>query len=154
MHRAQQQLAVEAALHQVVLRAALHRVQRHGLVVVAGQHDDRHGGRMRVHARERFQPEGIGQRQIEQHEPGLAAREVLEAARQAVGGVEVKRRRRVLADHLQDEPRVARVVLDQEDVVHRAQCLPFGGKVTTVSQKESMVLTTTMNFSRSTGFVT
>ena len=31
---------------------------------------------------------------------------------------------------------------------------PFGGSVTTVNQKTSMDFTTTMNFSRSTGFVT
>jgi hypothetical protein len=45
---------------------------------------------------------------------------VLEAVRQAIGVLQRERRRRVLADHLLDEPRVARVVLDQEDVMRRS----------------------------------
>ena len=127
VHRAQQQLAVEPRLDQVVLRPALHRRQRHRLVVVAGEHDDRHRGRVRVDAREGLQPHGVRQRQIQQHQGGLAAGQALQAVRQAIGELQRERRRRVLADHLLDEARVARVVLDQEDVMGRgANGLPYG----------------------------
>ncbi len=108
---------------------------------------------MGVHLGEGIEPEAVGQRKIEQHQPGAAGRQVLEPERQAIGGVQHERRARVLGDHLEDEPRVARVVLDEEDVVHYLPC-PLGGSVTTVSQKTSIDFTTTMNFSRSTGLVT
>jgi hypothetical protein len=42
LHGPQQQLAVEAPLDEVILRPALHRREREVVVVVSGQHDDRH----------------------------------------------------------------------------------------------------------------
>jgi hypothetical protein len=118
MHRAQQQLAVEAALHQVVLRPAFHRGKGDLLVVDAREHDDRHRRRVRVHPRECFQSARIRQRQVKQDQRGLAVCEGLEPARQAIDVDQPERRPRILPDHLLDQPGVARVVLDQEDVRH------------------------------------
>ena len=88
LHRAQQQLAVEAALDEVVLRPALHRGERERLVVVAGEHDDRHRGRVRVDLGEGLQAMAVGQRQVEQHQRGVVRRELLQAVRQAVGAMQ------------------------------------------------------------------
>jgi hypothetical protein len=44
---------------------------------------------------------------------------MLQAEREAIGAMQPERRRRVLGDHLLDEPRVAGVVLDEEDLCAR-----------------------------------
>ena len=63
--------------------------------------------------------------------------------------------RRVLGEHLADEARIPRVVLDEEDRFAQGLGFHFAlGSVTTVSQKRSIDCTTVMNFSRSTGLVT
>jgi len=56
LHRAQQQLPVELALDEVVLGAGLDRRERDRLVVVSGEDDDRHLGRMRVDLRKVSNP--------------------------------------------------------------------------------------------------
>ena len=62
--------------------------------------------------------------------------------------------RQELAQHLPDQPRVTRVVLDQE---RTDRCLRTAhvtcGSVTIVNQKSSIDFTTVMNCSRSTGLV-
>jgi hypothetical protein len=118
VHRAQQQLAVEAAFDQVVLRAALYRRERERIVVVAGEHDDRHRRRVRIHFGEGVQAEAVGQRQVQDHQRGLAGRQVLQPDRQAVRDVNAEWRGGIFRDHLADQPGVARIVLDKEDVMH------------------------------------
>jgi hypothetical protein len=119
LHRAQQELAVQASLDQVVLRAAFHGRKRDRGVVVSGEHDDGHGGRMRVDLGEGLQAEAVGQRQIEQHECGVAGIQPLEAAQQPVLAMHFERYVGVLGDHLADESRVPGVVLDKEDFMHQ-----------------------------------
>ena len=155
LHRPEQQVAIDPALHEVVLRAALHRVERERLVVVAREHDDRHLGRVREHFAEGVEAGAVGKREIEEHELGLLEREDFEPAGEPFRHRDVEGRGRILGEHLADEPRVAGVVLDQQDGLSGrfGFHLP-GGSVTTVSQKRSIDCTTVMNFSRSTGFVT
>ena len=155
LHRAQQQLAVDLAFDEVVLRAALHREERERLVVVAREHDDRHLGRMGIDLGEGLEPVAVRKREVEQDELGFLEREQLQPARQPVGAAQPERCRGILAQHLLDEARVSRVVLDQQDRLggsflddHRV------GSVAMVSQKRSIDWTTVMNFSRSTGLVT
>jgi hypothetical protein len=127
LHRAQQQLALEPALHQVVLRAALHRRERDRLVVVAGQDDDRHARRVRVDPGEGLEAEAVREREVEQHERRRLLAEQLEAGRQALGAQQGERRARILREHLADEPRVPRVVLDEEDLLDEGLRFYFNG---------------------------
>ena len=74
---------------------------------------------------------------------------------EAVRPLQAERRRRILAQHLLDEARVPRVVLDEQDRLGRGLRADHRvGSVAIVSQKRSMDWITVMNFSRSTGFVT
>src|SRR6185312_7423047 len=98
----------------------------------------------------------VGKREVEQHQRHVLLRERLQPPRQAVGVLQAElHRRRLLREHLADEPGVARVVLDEEDLLAGRIGLHLpGGSVTTESQNRSMDWITTMNFSRSTGLVT
>ncbi len=61
---------------------------------------------------------------------------------------------RRIAQHLADQPRITRVVLDQQRPERRAQTAHTTcGSVTIVNQKSSIDLTTAINCSRSTGLV-
>jgi len=153
VHRSHQELAVELALDEVVLGADLDRRQRHRLVVVAGEHDDRNLGRVRVDFGEGVQAMAIRQRQVEQYQPGFFRGEEIQPVRQPLGAVQPERRIGILRQHFADEACVARVVFDQQDGVRGDAHSPLGS-VTTVSQNMSIDWTTTMNFSRSTGLVT
>jgi hypothetical protein len=73
---------------------------------------------MRVDPGEGLQAEAVGQRQVEQHQHRLARGELLEAVLQALGAMQREGRLRLLRQHLADQPGVARVVLDEEDLVH------------------------------------
>jgi len=147
--RYQEELPVDLALDEIVLRAALHREERERLVVVAREHDDRHLGRVRVHLREGLEALAVRQRQVQEHELGGLERQHLEPARQPVGAGEPERRGGIFPQHLLDEAGVRRVVLDEEDRLRGGllESCPRGGqpprdhrvgRVAMVSQKRSM----------------
>ena len=98
----------------------------------------------------------IRQRQVQEHDVSDTLRQLLQSKRQAVSVGELHRRvpDTGLAQHLPDQPRVTRVVLDQQ---RTDRCLRtthvMSGSVTIVNQKSSIDFTTVMNCSRSTGLV-
>ena len=78
---------------------------------------------MRVDLGERVEAETVGQREIQDHERGLARRQMLEALRQPVREMHREGCARVLGDHLADQASIAGVVLDEEDVMHASDRL-------------------------------
>ena len=68
--------SVHAALHQVVLGARTHGVERERIVGEAGQDDHRHVGRRAEHRGQRVEALSVRQREIEQHhvDPHLVER--------------------------------------------------------------------------------
>jgi len=106
-------------LHQVVLRPRLHRLDRHRLVVEPRQHHDRHLGRGGEGARHRLQTMRVGEGEVEQHHVGVARGELRERGGEAVGVPQLEGERAGVAQRLADQPRVARVVLHQQDAQRR-----------------------------------
>lgn len=105
-----------------------------------------------------FGPVTVRQGEVQQDDvdPGLA--QLGEGACQPVGMDELESTGACLRQELPQEARIARVVLDQENVCeaaapHLVQPLPLTGRTTMPSQKSSMDRTTLTNCSKSTGFV-
>jgi hypothetical protein len=74
---------------------------------------------MRVHLGEGLEAQAVGQRQIEEHQPGEARGEPLQPLRQALGALDAERGVGLLRDHLANKAGIPRVVLDQEDFMHQ-----------------------------------
>jgi hypothetical protein len=145
---------IELALDQVVLRALADGGPGGDLVVEAGEDDDGQVRRGGVRAHDRLQAARVRERQIEQDEVERAALQRREPVGEPGHVLPLDLHRARLAEHLLEEPRVARVILDDEDAKSLAHGVHSGGSSTTDSQKPSMDLTTWMNCSRSTGLVT
>ena len=130
--------------------------QRQRLVVESAEHHDRNmrcGGMNRL---ECLQAAAVWQRKVEQNQVNIAVCKTLESSCQAIRPAQRdgSRTSTGLAQHLEDQPRIARVVFDQQRA--NGCCVDahdWRGNVTIVSQKSSMDLTTVMNCSRSTGLV-
>src|SRR5207253_8575504 len=103
---------------------------------------------------ERREPVGVGKREVEQDNVDSAPLQFGKRFRQAVGGTDAEPRVTDLGQRELDQATVARIVLDKKhaDRAIRGSDAHVGRR-TTVSQKSSMVRTTVMNWSRSTGLV-
>jgi hypothetical protein len=114
--RPREVIAVEPALHEVVLRALAHRPDRGHLVVEAGEHHQGDARRRGVGPDHRLDALRVGEREIEERHVDAALAEQLEPVGEAGRLHELGAERGGLLEQLADEARVARVVLDQEHV--------------------------------------
>ena len=113
--RAGEQLAVDAALDQVVLGSLLQRLDGDAEVVAPGDDDDRQLRREQLQPLDRLEAVGVGEAQVDEDTagPGKALPGGLEPVdvlqlEEPVGGV---------VEHERDQPCIAGVVLDEEDAV-------------------------------------
>ena len=116
-NRARDQVDVGTPLHEVVLRARMHRVERQAIVVDARQHHDRHERRRLLEGVDRLDAGRVRQVQVEQQAAGAARRHVLERVGQLR---EMRDRERPVAgrmvEHRLDRLRVVGAVLDEDDL--------------------------------------
>jgi hypothetical protein len=111
--RPPQAVAVDAALHEVVLGAGGDRLDAALVVAVAGEHEVRDVRGRLAQALERVEPAGIGQPEIQQDAVERLAAQELESFGERLRPVHADRGR-LLAQELRDQERVAVVVLDHE----------------------------------------
>ena len=81
-HRAEQQVGIDAALDQIVLRAAMYGLHAEFLILALAQDDEWQMRRGLVGSEEGFQAATVGQIQVQEHEIEAADIEQVEAARQ------------------------------------------------------------------------
>ncbi len=113
--RARQQIAVHLPLDEIVLRAVAHRRDGQRFIAQAGEHDDRHVGRVGPDRRERAEAGAVGQGQVEQDDVDAAGAQPLERGREPPDALQLERPRPV-RERLLDEQDVTRVVLHEEDL--------------------------------------
>ena len=114
--RPPQELAVGAALDQVVLRAGVHGLERQRIVGVPAEHDDGHLRRRLEHGEQRLQAAGIGQLEVQQHAVGAgrpAPRDAGQALGQVASTLDLPSGR---AHERLDQGGVGGAVLDEEQV--------------------------------------
>ena len=150
--RADQQGAVDLTLDEIVLRPRLQRLHRDALVGESAQHDERRNARAGEQPLQRFEAGAFGQAEVEQHDVEVVGAQSRDARGETVDPAELEAQAIRFGEHELDQPRVGRVVFDQQDLDRRLR--HFGGSVTTVSQNSSIVCTMRVNWSKSTGFVT
>ena len=115
--RSHQPLRIDVSFDQVVLGALLHCFDSEVLVVQAAEDHDRHIWRRRASLNEGLEPGAIGQPQIQQHDVDAWLAQTPESARQAIdvgqcyGSLIVGFRQ-----HHADQPRIAGVIFDQQNV--------------------------------------
>jgi len=112
-HGPREDRRADGVLHQVVLRAGAHGLERHALVRLAGEDDDRDLGRDRAQAAQPLQALGVRQREVEQHEVRQAARQRVLRLLQPLAGSQ-HGAVAGLHEHLRHEAPVARVVLHEQ----------------------------------------
>jgi hypothetical protein len=122
--RALQEIDVDVALHEVVLRAALHRLQPDRLVVERRLHDDRHFGCMLAHTLERLDSLAIREDEIQQDDVELLLAKPGERGRQAIRRDEIELRCLYIPtararQHRGDEMGVPLIVFDEEQCDRR-----------------------------------
>ena len=151
---ARQQLAFDASLHEVVLCAGPHCIERHLLVVQSRDDHDRFGGKTGVNPRERFQALAVGQAEIEQDDVDAGLVDTIERRVQTFEPLELEVQLSGFAEQLEDEPRVPRVVFDEEDSNRRSRHRRRHGSLTISSQNAPIAFTAFRNTAGSIGFVT
>ena len=112
---ADQQVVVDLAFDQVVLGTGLDRLDGRRLVVVAGEHDDRHVGGVGVHGEEGFQPAAVGQGQVEEdHVEGVLGA-ALHARREQLHVHQLEGAVPAVAQEVAHDPDVVGIVFHQQD---------------------------------------
>ena len=112
---ARQQVGIELTFHQVVLRALLQGLQPQGFVLADGENHHRHVRCLPVQRSEALQSVAIRQGEVQQDQVHLAGSKALQPAGQAVGHLQADAHAPCFGQHFPDQPRVAGVVLDQEN---------------------------------------
>ena len=104
----------DVSLEEVILRAALDRLQRQHFIVGTGEDDDRHIGIGGDQPCQCFEAARIGQAEIENHRVEALERETLDcgSCRPAMDRAEAERRNAL--QHRLDEIRVRGIVFDQK----------------------------------------
>lgn len=115
-HGVHEQARVHEGFDQVVLGALLHRLNGEPLVVEAAHHDDRQLRSGRVGAPECLGHRAVGQRQVEQHELDASLRDAFEPGCERRAVFEFEDGARGVSEVFAHEARVARIVLDEQDL--------------------------------------
>ena len=113
-----EQRGVEPSLHEIILRAFLHRPQRHRLVVHSAQHQNRRPRRMAMELAKRRDALAVRQRKIREHHLDVFAAEPLQCGREPRNFLHRKLHRR-LGEHLADQQLIVLIVLHEEDANRR-----------------------------------
>ncbi len=111
---AAQLLAIQAPLDQKILRPQAHRLDGKGLVVIAGDHQDRHSRRGGQHRLQDPQPLPVGQAEVQQNRVVLRRRQTCPRTRQIVGQIDPGDRVAALGKKHLGEAGVQGIVLDQQ----------------------------------------
>jgi hypothetical protein len=113
--RTPQEMRVDAILHQIILGAFPHGIDRERLVIHPAQHGDRHHRRHPMQRPKRFQAVAVRQGQVSQDhiEPVLAHEQ--QCLGQPGDRRQFKLRRGNLLEQLAEEACISRVVFDQQN---------------------------------------
>ena len=117
-HRAQQAAGVDPVFHQVVLHAALHRLDRDDIVSLPG--DQHHGARQLTVNRRRAQEiQPVYPRQVEIHQHAIkrARAQGFQASLPIQGFMEMKGCRPRLTQQFPIKPLIGHIVVDDQDLV-------------------------------------
>ena len=154
--RPQEPPRIDLTLDEEVLGTQLERARGEGVVIETGEHHQRDSRSYCLHPLDRVQALGIRQTEVQQHDVDAVVGEVQLRLPHRRDVRQLGTERVLAAEHLADQPGIARVVL------HDQQQLPCHGDAHRVardgsraltSQKSLMLSTMPMNTSSSTGFV-
>ena len=115
-------MAFDAALDEIVLGTGAHGLQGDLLVVEARNHDDRFGRRAAECALERGQTLAVGESQVEEHDIHTGRAQLLEGQLEPIYLEQLEGLPLDLAQHLENQAGVPRIVLDEEDPDRTLAC--------------------------------
>jgi len=149
-----EQLAFNSAFHEVILCSRAHRLERHRLIIEPRDHDDRLVRGQLACPLEGRQPIAVGEPQVEQDDVHGGPAQTLDRALEAVHPFDVEVAGRQLSQHLEDQPGVPGVVLDQQHANRPDGGSRAHGSLTISSQNCSIAFTARRNWMGSMGLVT
>ncbi len=152
--RSRQHILPHASLHQVILRAGLHRFHGEILVRAPGEHHDGNLRRHPVEPLERLEAMAVRQAEVQQHHVEALRAQARHRFVQPVEMHHGKPPARCVRQLLLHDHRVGGIVLDQQHLdFFGIHYFSSGGSVAVQSQKSWIVRTTSENSLKSIGLL-